>query len=147
MSCVIEIQGYTNSERTLIPKEIVLCADTKTTKYLIKPQKNLCEFNKKDRCLIGWATNKYHHIPWNSGDTHLDEIAYLIYFEAQQYEKIYTKGRAKAIYLTNLLARKVEDLSDLGCPSLKEDKSTHVNSIQNKQHTAPTPTQSFCNNG
>jgi hypothetical protein len=137
MACVIDIQGYINSEQRLIPKEIVVCSQSKTVQYIVKPPKSLWQFNRKDRSLINWATHKYHYIPWYSGDTHFNEIPYLVYFEALPFKKVYTKGREKAVYLTELLAREVVDLTDLGCPSLrKKQTSPCANHTEAKAHCA-----------
>jgi hypothetical protein len=121
MACVIEIQGYTCSQEKLIPKEIVICSASKTRKFVVKPHKNIWEFSKNDITRISWATNRYHYIDWRSGDTNLDEIPYLLYIEALPFSEIYTKGREKALYLTDLLGRKVHDLSDFNCPSVRKE--------------------------
>jgi hypothetical protein len=121
MWCVIDMQGYGNSEKKFIPKEVVVCAENAFTKFIISPQKNLWEYEQKDRALISWATNKYHYIPYNYGATTMDEFNYLIYFETSKYERIYAKGREKTTYLTHLLAREISDLSDSACPTIRRD--------------------------
>lgn len=121
MACVIEIQGYTCSEEKLIPKEIVICSAQKTKKFVIKPHKNLWEFEKGDKTRISWATNRYHHIDWRSGDTNLVDLPNLMYIETLAFDKVYTKGKEKSMYLSALLGRRVYDLSDFGCPSIRKE--------------------------
>jgi hypothetical protein len=121
MWCVIDMQGYGNTEKKFIPKEVVLCAENAFEKFIISPQKNLWEYVQKDRALISWATNKYHNIPYNYGETTLEEFNYLIHFAALKYERIYAKGREKTTYLTHLLARPIFDLSESACPTIRRD--------------------------
>jgi hypothetical protein len=121
MWCVIDVQGYATSEHVILPKEVVICSETSLEKFVIKPPKPLWEYEQKDKDRINWAQNKYHHIPFNYGDTEHDELNQLIYFSVAKYEKIFTKGREKATYLTNLLGREVIDLSNTQCPSIRKD--------------------------
>jgi hypothetical protein len=119
MACTIDVQGYTTSEHGLLPKEICIYAQNSVVKFHVNPCKQLWQFSKEDRCRIGWATNKYHFIDWNEGDTDLSDIPYFVYHAALPYDKIYTKGREKALYLMGLLGRPVEDLTLYNCPSLR----------------------------
>jgi hypothetical protein len=121
MWCVIDMQGYGNTEKNFIPKEVVLCAENAFEKFIISPEKNLWEYEQRDRAMITWATNKYHYIPFNYGETTLEEFYYLIHFAASKYKKIYTKGREKTAYLTKLLARPICDLSGSVCPTIRRD--------------------------
>jgi hypothetical protein len=120
MACIIELQGYQNLSRELIPKEVVVLTPTTCNKYLVRPLKNLAEFQRSERTLIGWATNKYHHIKWDSGEVSHSELQQSLIREVQAFDKIYTKGREKALYLSNIIGRPVEDLTTYGCPSVRK---------------------------
>jgi len=119
MSCVIEIQGYQDSARNLIPKEVVILSDQGLIKYFVKPLKPFSELSDKERKTVGWASRNYHHINYSSGEISFQDLSYLLYHEGLKYKNIYTKGREKAIYLCGLLARPVEDLADFGCPTVR----------------------------
>jgi hypothetical protein len=148
MWCVIDMQGYGNTEKNFIPKEVVLCAENAFEKFIISPQKNLWEYAQKDRALISWATNKYHNIPFTYGETTLEEFNYLIHFAASKYERIYAKGRGKTTYLTHLLARPIFDLSETTCPTIRKEMwDPRAAYTRKRQRTVQKPMQSLCNYG
>jgi hypothetical protein len=123
MWCVIELQGYANTATKCLPKEIVICSNNHLSQFVVKPPQKLCDFSQKDRCLINWATNYYHNIPWATGELLLNDLPLVLSKETSTYSQIFTKGREKAAYLSQLLNRPVEDLSAFGCPSIR--KSAH----------------------
>jgi len=119
MSCVIEIQGHQDAARKLIPKEVVVISARGLNKYFVKPLKPFDELSEKEQKIASWSSRNYHHINYHSGEIKFQDLAYFLYCEGLKYEKIYTKGREKAIFLCGLLARPVEDLTDLGCPTVR----------------------------
>jgi hypothetical protein len=119
MYCIVELQGYSTKEFSLLPKEVFLFAENESHKYFIKPPKPIESFSHEDKKTIEWSSFKYHHLPWPAGNITLGDFLIDIKERTAKYKFILCKGAEKATYLTKILNRVVIDLTFYGCPSIR----------------------------
>lgn len=121
--CIVELQGYTTKELSLIPKEVFLCAEDATHKYFIKPPKAFETFSPEDKKTIEWSSFRYHHLAWPAGTISLGDFLLDINKRTSNYKFILCKGFEKAAYLSRILNRKVIDVTFYGCPSIRKNSA------------------------
>jgi hypothetical protein len=118
--CIVELQGYSTKEYSLLPKEVFLCSENESHKYFIKPPKDIEKFSPADKKIIDWNSFKYHHLPWPCGTITLGDFVLDIKERVAKYKFIICKGAEKATYLTKILNRPVTDITFYGCPSIRK---------------------------
>jgi hypothetical protein len=128
MEFIIDFQGFKSSTNEFIVKELALISiDSQVYElYLFKPP---CDFMDLPRCLhkqIAWLERHHHGIFWSYGVREYKELGD-VFANIQIKGNVYVKGKEKQRFVISLLSNfevKVINLEDLGCPSLKELKSS-----------------------
>jgi len=120
MLCIVEVQGFCiSSEYNFMPKEVVILSDKYFKKFIVEPPQDINLYSRKDQKAINWAVNKYHNIFWDQGNISYANFKQILQFDTRQFTHVCTKGAEKAKFLSNVLKRKVYDLTLYDCPKIR----------------------------
>lgn len=110
--CVIEFQGFRNSNGRFIIKELVIYdMTTHVLNYFVfKPPFNFRQLSRKANRTNNWLTSNFHHITWDEGFTEYKELNHILQHYCNQYDKIYTSGEEKSKFIERRTANKVVNI-------------------------------------
>ncbi|EFN86443.1 hypothetical protein EAI_02944 [Harpegnathos saltator] len=142
MDVIIEVQCFRDSNDVYVLKEVAIVGinEAFVGHWILAPEYSFAELNEKSRRINNWLSLNYHGIEWEVQS----EIFYPRLREITSHIRDFmTRGKEKASYLQNLLARNVYNLenisptsSDLSSNERVEDCSFHAFRKHRRYHCA-----------
>jgi hypothetical protein len=121
MFCVVETQGFALNGEFFMPKEITFMRQDKTfTHFHINKTLNFDTLNEKQKKIVEWGVRCFHGLAWDQKGVELSDCVSHLNAEGIKKMQIFTKGRDKARFLSNILGLKVHDIGVYGCPSINK---------------------------
>ena len=117
MECVIDIQGFINSEKKFVPKEstVLLISENSVGHWIVTPPIPFNDLSLSAQVYNDIQTKLHHGIEWFDGDVQTRKLYSNLREIARQMTTIYVHGTEKANFIENIIAKKVIDLEKLGC--------------------------------
>jgi len=112
---VIDFQALRAPEYVI--KELCIVDISNLTKYywMFKTPEDL-PLNEESE----WLINCFHGITVDAGDVEFDELQPILESTTKNFEVLFSKGADRCVHLSKFLPmRKIHDLDDRGCPSVK----------------------------
>lgn len=123
MDFIVDLQGFKVPIDEFVPKEISIVevgSDKKPLTLLLEPPTTWDALPDKYKTMNGWLTRNFHGIPWDSGDVSHDAARVIICAILQHARTVYVKGLEKSLWLRRFTSMEIDDMEDLGCPSMRK---------------------------
>lgn len=119
MECVIDFQGFINSEKKFVIKEatVLLIAENTCGHWLVAPPIPFNDLSLSAQVFNDTQTKLHHGIEWFDGDVQARKLYANLREITRQMCTIFVHGTENTSFLENLIGRKVVDLEKLGCES------------------------------
>lgn len=119
MECVIDIQGFINSDKKFVIKEAsVLLIDENTFgHWIVTPPVAFNDLSLSAQVFNDVQTKFQHGIEWFDGDVQARKLYANLRDISRQMSTIYAHGIDNVSFIENLIARRVVNLATLGCES------------------------------
>lgn len=120
MECVLDIQGFINSEKKYVIKEatVFLISENSVGHWIVTPPIPFNDLNLSAQVFNDSQTKFHHGLEWFDGDVQARKLYSNLRDLTRKMSNIYVFGEEKAFFIENLIARKVVDLEKLGCDSV-----------------------------
>ncbi|EFN75574.1 hypothetical protein EAI_17598 [Harpegnathos saltator] len=115
MDVIIEVQCFRDSNDTYMLKEVAIVSinEAFVGHWILAPEYLFAELNEKSRRINNWLSLNYHGIEWYDGETNPKYFYSRLHETTSHIRGFMTKGKEKASYLQNLLARNVYNLENI----------------------------------
>lgn len=112
MSVVFDVQGFKIENNKFIVKEFCAYDGVRICHYIFKAPFPWDLLPPPLQVQAKWLTDNYHAISWDSGFTPLHKFGSIIKDIADVADRIYVKGREKAVYLRNFTCKPIIELEE-----------------------------------
>lgn len=138
MYFVLDIQGFRGPKNQFIVKELALLQQGHHYHFILLPPFNFKELPADLKRQSQWLYQNYHGLLWDGGFTEFRKVKHYLR-SVIQHTTVYVKGTEKSQWLRALLQNEndveVINVEDIGCPSFKELKQLHPNSVKCLSHS------------
>ena len=122
---ILDLQGFKQPKDSFVLKEVAYIKDgiSTPTTLLFAPPCSWENLPKQYRRVNRWLEHHYHGLSWNAGCLPYKNVRNILMAHVGEATTIYVKGKAKVLWLRELLAPtslSIENLEDFGCPALHE---------------------------
>lgn len=119
MNAVVDIQLFKVDDQQYIVKELAVIKNKKIAHFVFKPPFPFKDLPVKYQAQANWLMKNHHCIKWNKGEIECEKFEDILKSCTYNANKIYVKGREKALYLRKILNKNIIELPE--SPSLKLD--------------------------
>lgn len=124
-SVIVDLQGFKlHNNNTFICKEIAV-VDIESCELrfeTFRPPFPWTDLDEKSKKSARWLTKNHHNLEWCSGNIPYINFEVVIQglLDTDEIEKVYVKGEEKKRWLECISHKKIINLEQFNCPSLKE---------------------------
>lgn len=112
MNLVIDVQGFKREDNKFIVKEFAAYDGKRISHVIFKPPFPFDMLSLDLQQQAHWLTNHHHGITWESGSTHFHLFKKTIEDITSPADRVYVKGREKAIYIRKFTTTPVIELDE-----------------------------------
>ena len=136
MTDVIDIQGFRDTRKKFIPKEVaaVSLQSRAIAHWIVRPPCNFTDLPTDIQQTNNYCSLDVHGIEWHEEDVSLKHLRKNLCNLAKNARRIYARGLEKARYLESVIARRVINLEDYDSPSYDELAFQFPNLLQCSTH-------------
>lgn len=127
MDCIIDIQGFINTDKKFIIKEatVLSISENLSGHWIVTPPIPFNDLSLSAQMFNDSQTKFQHGIEWFDGDIQARKLHSNLREIARKMSTIFVYGSENSKFIENLIARKVINLENIGCePASIYDLST-----------------------
>lgn len=112
MNLVLDVQCFKRENNKFIVKELAGYDGERICHFVFKPPFPFNMLSNDLQKQAWWLTKNHHCIEWSSGSTPLHLFGNILQDLTEPADRVYVKGREKAIYLQQFISKSVIELCE-----------------------------------
>ena len=148
MDFVIDIQGFRDSEKKFLPKEVAItCLQKKISDHwIVQAPHSFDELPREIKETNTYLAVDVHGIHWFDGEVSIRQLHRHLYNIARVSRTIYVRGVEKARYIEALFGRRVINLEKFKSPTFKQLNTMFPDNTRCSTHSTQifTAKKEFC---
>ena len=148
MDFIVDIQGFRDTERKFLPKEVaVICLQNPIVNHwIVQAPCNFIELPEDVKNTNSYCAVDIHGINWFEGEVSLRQVHRYLFNIARAARRIYVRGEEKTRYLESLLGRNIFNLEKYDSPTFRKLNSMFSDVLLCSTHSSKRfkNKQDFC---